>query len=123
MSREEMEEYERQNPIFAKYPPESIEYKTELFNLLSHTAPDHLVFFVDRYEMRERKEYLYLHVKGDDFLGTMIMTIENWKNLESIRDHKAFGYSGTAILDLNYVAKQTPRDIEFIYHSCKGIVD
>jgi hypothetical protein len=118
-----MEERERHNPVFARYPPESIEYKTELLNLLSHSDPKQLVFMVDRYESRERKEYIYLKAVGDNFLGTMILTIDNWDKLQGIKDHKGMGYSGAWILDLEYTVKKTSADIEFIYHNCKGIAD
>lgn len=118
-----MEERERRNPVFAKYQPESIEYKTELLNLLSHSDPKELVFLIDRYENRERKEYLYLKACGENFWGTMILTINNWDKLQTVKDHKGTGYSGAMILELEYTTNRTKNDIEFIYHNCKGIAD
>ena len=122
-SKEEMEARERENPVFAKYAPESIEYKTELLNLLSHSDPKQAGFRIDHYEPRERKEYLYLNVAGESFWGTMILTIENWGKLKEVKDHKGMGYSGAIIEDLEYTVKRSSNDIEFVYHNCKGIID
>lgn len=123
MSKEEQEALERQNPVFAKYQPESIEYKTELANLLSHADPKYLIFMVDRYESRERKEYLYVKAAGENFVGTMILTVNDWGNLKTIKDHKGIGYSDAMIDGLEYEVRRTANDIEFVFHNCKGIID
>ena len=111
------------NPIFDKYSPENKEYKDELVKQLNQLDKSSLTYWFEKYEEKEEKEYLHFSVQGENLCARIILTVNQWENLENLRKVRGESYKGAKFKNLEYTIHQDTLLTEFTYVSHKRIID
>lgn len=111
------------NPIFEQNQPYSQIYKGELAKRLKEVDQTKLRYWLQKYEERNGKEYLYFYVQGDGLCAKIMLTMNSWERLEDLRKVKGESYRGAKFTELKYEIKQSTDNTEFIYKSYREIID
>ncbi|MCG6187000.1 hypothetical protein [Maribellus maritimus] len=111
------------NPIFEQNQPDSKIYKEELARKLKEVDQTKLRYWLQKYEEKNGKEYLYFYVQGDGLCAKIMLTMNNWERLEDLRKKKGVTYRGAKFTNLKYEIRQSAGNTEFIYKSYREIID
>ena len=111
------------NPIFEQNQPDSQIYKEELAKRIKEVDQAKLRYWLQKYEEKNGKEYLYFYVQGDGLCAKIMLTVNNWERLEDLRKVQGKGYRGAKFTKLQYEIKQNTDNTEFIYKSYQEILD
>tara|TARA_R110002073_G_scaffold14554_2_gene59358 strand:+ start:40490 stop:40909 length:420 start_codon:yes stop_codon:yes gene_type:complete len=112
-----------ENPVFENNDPESKVYKDELVKQLKNIDQAELTYWLQKYEERNKKEFLYFHIQGGSLCATIILTIHEWEKLEDVREKKGVSYRGAEFTKLKFETRKDSLSTEFIYRSFDRIID
>lgn len=110
------------NSVFEKYSPWTKEYKNELATKLK-SNPEGLLYTFNKFVENDGKEYLDIKVKGDDFVATGLVLVNNWNKIEGIKKTKGQSYSGAELRGLKLDIQETSSGANFVYNDLEKIVD
>lgn len=110
------------NSVFAKFSPETREYKNELAAKL-RSNPTELHYRFNKLVENHGKEYLDIEVKGDDFKATALVLVNKWKKLEGIKRTKGQSYFGAELRGLKLDIEEHPSGANLVYNDLEKIVD
>lgn len=111
------------NPIFDKYPPESVEYKRELVHELLKTEPQNVGFWADSYKKIGDREYMYIYVQSDAICAKGILDITEGLNLDNYKRVKGKSYSGAKIQGLQFRFDTAVDRYDLVYVDMTMLVD
>ena len=111
------------NDIFDTIDPHAKEYRDELANQLQTMAEEDLTYWFDRYELYSNREYIVVHVQGDELCAKAMVVVEHWEGLEGIKQTKGQGYRGAQLKGFEMGTRKTWRGIEFIFNDIDYIID
>lgn len=111
------------NPVFEKFSPESVEYKTELAKVLRAADAKALTFWFSGYKEAKGRDYLYFKVKGDGICAVIQMVNRDWRRLADLRIHRGEGYRGAEFVNVKYDIVEDSGRIEFVFRSFSEIID
>jgi hypothetical protein len=115
---------ENTNPVFNKFQPNSNEYKKELAKQLKITDNSKLIYRFQRYENKNRNDYIYITIQGDSLCAESAIRVFNWDEvLLPIKETKGNGYNGAVLKNLKIVSIQEATKTEFVYKSVEAIID
>ena len=111
------------NPVFAKYAPESNEYKAELIKQIKNTPSDKLTFWINKYSKKDSTDYMTVHVQGSALCAMGIFDITHAQSLGNYKDVKGMSYQGAELRGLKYRIDSTNGNYTFIFDDVAWIVD
>ncbi len=111
------------NPIFENYQPNSKVYKDELIKQLNVIDHKELSYWFHKYENINNTESLYFNIQGEELCAILHISVNNWKNLENIRQNEGKGYRGAEFINLKFSIAQDISSTKFIYSSFDRIID
>ena len=112
-----------QNPIFDSNLPESKFYKDELVKQLESIDQTKLTYWLQKYDEKEGREYLYFHIQGDGLCAQIVLTMYQWNKLEMVREKKGVSYRGAEFTELKFDVQQDSLTTDFVYKTFDRIID
>lgn len=112
-----------ENTIFDQFAPDSREYKDELARQLQKTDETELTYWFDQYELKGDKEYINIHIQGNDLCAKGLVLVEEWKGLEGIRKTKGISYRGAQLAGFEMDIVENSSGTEFIFKNIDYIID
>ena len=112
-----------ENPIFENYEPDSEVYKDELSKQLKNIDQSELTYWLQKYDEKDGKEYLYFHIQGDGLCAILNLRVNNWTKLENVREKKGVSYRGAEFTNLKFEIREDSLSTEFIYKTFDKIID
>ncbi len=109
------------NPVFAKYKPESKEYKTELLNQLKKIDNSKLSFWFK--EFKNDDETLIFNVQADGLCALIQFKVKQWDKLSELRTKKGISFGGAEFKNIKFYTLQDSNNIEFILTDFDRIID
>lgn len=112
-----------ENPLFENNKPESKVYKDELVKQLKDIDQTKLKYWLQKYEERDGKEFLYFNIQGEELCAIIVLTMEEWDKLELVREKKGVSYRGAEFTNLKFETRKDSFSTEFIYKTFDRIID
>lgn len=112
-----------ENSIFEKNQPDSKVYKDELVRQLQSVDRTKLSYWLQKYEEKNGKEFLYFYIQGDGLCAKIVLTIKQGNKLEDVREKKGVSYRGAEFTNLKFDVKQDSLSTNFIYQTFDRIND
>ncbi len=109
------------NPVFAKYKPESKEYKTELLNQLNKIDKSKLSFWFK--EFKTDDETLIFNVQAEGLCAQIQFKVEQWDKLTELRTKKGISFSGAEFKNIKFNTSQDSNNVVFILTDFEKIID
>ena len=116
-------ECKNENNIFNEFAPDSKEYREELARQLQKMDAMDLTYWFDQYELKGDKEYINIHIQGNDLCAKGVVLVEEWKGLEGIRKTKGVGYRGAQLKGFEVDIIENSSGIELMFKDIDYIID
>lgn len=111
------------NVVFDTYPPESVEYKTELAKQLERIDRSKLTYWFKEYMESDGQESLLFNIQGDGLCAVVVLNVEQWGKLDDLRAMKGDTYRGAEFVNLKFDIQQDTANIRFIFRDFSRILD
>ena len=112
-----------ENPVFAAHEPSSERYKRELQQILATMDQQRLRYWLKEYMTREGREYLHFYIQAEDLCAVLELEVEDWSNLQRIREKKGISYQGAEFKGLEFSYQWNDQRSKFVYHQHQTIMD
>ncbi len=112
-----------ENLLFENNKPESKIYKDELVKQIKNIDQTKLTYWLQKYEERNGKEFLYFHIQGDNLCAIIVLTMNEWRKLENVREKKGISYRGAQFTKLKFETRKDSLSTEFIYKTFDRMID
>lgn len=111
------------NAVFDTNLPGTKPYNDELLKQIDQ-KPGKVTYWFDKYEQREGKEFLYVHILGDSLCAKGVMAVtDNTANLKELQKTKGTGYSGAQLRKLQFTIYRDSTRTDLIFKNVAEIVD
>ena len=115
---------ENTNPVFAKYAPDSKEYKDELAKQLNRVDKSSLTYWMESFATNGESPRMMAHIQGDGLCAKIVLLLKDSKDgVENIVERQGMGYRGAELKDLEYDVIQSNTGTEFVFKKVGSIVD
>ena len=111
------------NHIFNKYSPYDNEYKAELARQISTIGRDNIKYWIDKYSVRDRVEYMSVFIQADGLCAVGIFDITSDSKMEYFKKVKGLGYSGAGLKGLKYRIDSANGNYNFVYEDVSLLID
>ncbi|MEO5777541.1 MAG: hypothetical protein ABIQ27_11590 [Flavobacterium sp.] len=108
-------------PVFDTFKPEAKEYKDKLAEKIK--ANDNVSYYFNRLFKKDNADYMEISVEGKDFKAVAFVFINNWKNIEGIKDANGGGYNGAELKGLQLVVIPNYEGADLVYKDLESIID
>lgn len=108
-------------PVFDKFQPTAKEYKDKLAEKIK--ANDGVSFYFNRLFKKDNKDYMQISVEGNDFKAVGFALVNNWKNIEGLKDANGGGYNGAELMGLQLDIIPNPEGAILVYKNLDWIFD
>jgi hypothetical protein len=115
---------ENTNSIFAKFAPDTKEYKDELIKQFANVDKSQLSYWMDTYQEDNDSPRILVNIQGSGLCAKILLAVKDSdKGIEGLLAKKGVGYRGAELKDLTFDIQQDSVSTEFIFKEISGIVD
>ena len=111
------------NPVFEKYQPDDEEYRAELARVIALANKDSLTAWIDSYNEKHGREYMYVNMVGRGICAIAVMDITNNPELEPYRRVKGRAYAGAYLPHLKYHIERAGNSYHIVLDKVGTIID
>jgi len=90
------------NPIFAQYSPDDIQYKAEFVKQWNARDKTKLHYYIEKYVERNKKPFMFVSVESDSLCAKMVIDIKNENKLTDYKTVKGLTYNGAEITGMQF---------------------
>lgn len=110
---------ENKEPVFNNFKPESKEYRNKLAEKLVNSKEE-LVYVFQNYIDDNTIEII---VSGESFAANCFVKVNDWKNMQGIRQAKGGGYRHAELMDFKVHIIPNPKGAIFVFKDLGRIID
>lgn len=114
-SCEQRPECKNTNPVFEQANPAELSYKKELVERMSEADYTKLRFWYEDLKKEGDRNYLVIHIQGEDICAEAQILVLDWHRLEEIRDSEGKALRGKEIKGLRIGVQEDPFGLELLY--------
>lgn len=107
--------------VFDKFPPQSKEYKDKLAEKIN--LNDNVSYYFNHLFKKDDQNYMEISVEGNDFKAVGFVLINDWKNIEGIKDANGGGYNYAELKGLQLKVIPNTKGADLVYKDLDWIID
>ncbi|MGB1308945.1 MAG: hypothetical protein ACPG6B_08555 [Oceanihabitans sp.] len=112
------------NPIFNSFNYSDLEYKQELAKKIDQIGMQNLRTWLADYIEKGDNTYLVFYIQNESLCAKLMLKMNHWNNLESLKNNKGKGYFNAEFKGLSFlVEKNKNNTLDFVYKSYTNILD